>query len=300
MREKSARRIRHSVAAGILVVCAAAACANAVRVQAQKKDAPTPAREELAPVQGARLWFKDTGGSGVPVVFLHAATGSTLSWDHQIPAFTTAGYRFITFDRRGTGRTVVDAEGTHSSAADDLQALMDYLHIDRFHLVGTAAGGFTALDYALSYQQHLRSLVVVNSIGAIQDADYVAMVGRLRPPQWEQLPIEFQELGPSFRVADPDGTKRWLEIQHTSHAAGPAVRQPMKNKATFTALESLHVPTLLMTGDADLIAPPPLLKLFSAHIKSSQTAVIPEAGHSSYWEQPEAFNKAVLEFIRKH
>jgi pimeloyl-ACP methyl ester carboxylesterase len=56
----------------------------------------------------------------------------------------------------------------------------------------------------------------------------------------------------------------------------------------------------LITGGADLYAPPPILRLFAARIKGAQSVVVPEAGHSTYWEQPEVFNRAVLEFIRKH
>ena len=53
---------------------------------------------------GARIWYSDTGGSGAPVVFLHAATGSSKVWEHQIPAFTASGFRVVTYDRRGFGQ----------------------------------------------------------------------------------------------------------------------------------------------------------------------------------------------------
>ena len=69
---------------------------------------------------------------------------------------------------------------------------------------------------------------------------------------------------------------------------------------TFSVLESIKVPTLLITGDADMYAPPPLLRMFTSRIKGSESLVIPEAGHSAYWEKPEAFNRAVLEFLKKH
>jgi pimeloyl-ACP methyl ester carboxylesterase len=65
-------------------------------------------------------------------------------------------------------------------------------------------------------------------------------------------------------------------------------------------LETIHTPTLLLTGGADMYAPPPVMDLFAKRIKNSQTLVVPEAGHSTYWEQPELFNRAVLEFIGKH
>ena len=54
---------------------------------------------------GVNLWYEDTGGAGTPVIFLHAASGTGESWVHQLPAFTTAGYRCITYDRRTWGRS---------------------------------------------------------------------------------------------------------------------------------------------------------------------------------------------------
>jgi pimeloyl-ACP methyl ester carboxylesterase len=65
-------------------------------------------------------------------------------------------------------------------------------------------------------------------------------------------------------------------------------------------LETLKVPTLLLTGDADLYAPPAVMRLFADRIKRAESLVVPEAGHSAYWEQPEIFNREVLTFIRKH
>jgi pimeloyl-ACP methyl ester carboxylesterase len=57
---------------------------------------------------------------------------------------------------------------------------------------------------------------------------------------------------------------------------------------------------LLITGDADLYTPPPVLELFQDRIRNSKSTVIPRCGHSAYWEQPELFNRAVLEFIRQY
>jgi pimeloyl-ACP methyl ester carboxylesterase len=69
---------------------------------------------------------------------------------------------------------------------------------------------------------------------------------------------------------------------------------------TFSLLETLKVPTLLVAGGADMYAPPPLLGLFTARIKNAESLILPDVGHSGYWEQPEVFNRAVLDFIRKH
>jgi pimeloyl-ACP methyl ester carboxylesterase len=259
-------------------------------------------RESAIDLPGVRLWYADSGGSGVPVVFMHAATGSVRNWEHQVGALTAAGYRFIAFDRRGWGRTVTEPSGPQpGSAADDLEGLVKHLGIDRFHLVGTAAGGFVALDYAVSFASRLRSVVVANSIGGVQDEEYLELGRRLRPASFNALPPDLRELGPSYRAANPEGTRRWLELEAASRPqTPPPPAQPMKNRMTFALLETVKVPTLLLTGGADMYAPPPLLRLFATRIKGAETIVVPEAGHSSYWEQPDVFNRAVLDFIRKH
>jgi len=255
----------------------------------------------FAPVPGAKLFYTDSGGSGVPIVLMHAATGSVRAWEHQTPVFTRAGYRVIAFDRRGWGRTTSEPGAAPGTAADDLIALMDYLHIDRFHLVGTAAGGFVTFDTALSYPARLRSIVVANSIGGVQDDSFVELGRRLRPPEFTAMPPELREVSPSYRAGNPEGTRRWIELEKVSRPPGPAAAaQPLKNRITFAGLEHITVPVLLLTGDADMFAPPPVLKMFAEHIRTAQTVIVPEAGHSTYWEQPEMFNRAVLNFIRKH
>ena len=256
----------------------------------------------FARLPGRQIWYADTGGTGVPIVFVHAATGSSLVWENQIPAVRAAGYRFIAYDRIGSGRSVLAAGGDPGAAADDLQALMDYLEIGRFHLVGTAAGGIVALDYALSFPERLRSIIVANSIGGVQDDEYLALGRRLRPsPQFDSLPPEFRELGPSYRAANAAGTARWVELEHESRATSPlSSPQRNRNRLTFALLETLRVPTLLLTGDADLYSPPPVLRLFAAKIRGVETRVVPESGHSAYWEQPELFNRAMLAFVGKY
>ena len=226
-------------------------------------------------------------GSGTPVVFLHAGSGNSRMWEHQLAAFAVAGYRFIAYDRRAEG-----------NAADDLEALATQLALDRFHLVGTAAGGIVAVDYALSFAHRLRSLVIANSIVGVQDTEYLEMSRRLRPsPQFDALPAEVRELGPSYRAANPQGAQRWTEL---AHPGAPAPQQAKRNRISFAALETIQIPTLLLTGDADLYTPPSVLRLFAARIRSSQSVVIPECGHSAFWEQPELFNRTVLDFIEKH
>jgi pimeloyl-ACP methyl ester carboxylesterase len=263
---------------------------------------PPLAREAAADLPGVKLWFNDSGGRGVPVVFVHAATGSSRVWEYQRPAFISRGYRVITYDRRGYGRSTADPTGPQpGTGADDLNALIDYLKIDRFHLVATAAGGFVAWDYALSFPKRLRGLVVANSIGGVQDAEYQQAIQRLRTPDFLAMSPDMRELGPAYRVSNPSGAERWRELERTARptsAQPPA--QTFRNRVTFALLETISVPTLLMTGDADMYSPPPVMRMFAARVKNSKAVVIPETGHSGYWEQPEIFNRTVIEFIGRH
>jgi pimeloyl-ACP methyl ester carboxylesterase len=251
--------------------------------------------EAFAEFSGRRLCYRDAG-NGVPVVFLHAGSGSSLMWAQQVAAF--ASYRFIAYDRLGHGGSALLPGADAATAADDLGGLLDYLKIKACHLVGTAAGAIVALDYALSFPQRLRSLVIANTHGGVQDDDYRALQRRLRPaPHFDALPAHVRELGPAYRAAHPEGEARWIALEHQGRAR-QAVTQPPRNPLTFAALETLAVPTLLLTGDADLYMPAPVLKLFSDRIRNSNAVVLTDVGHSAYWERPEAFNRAVLDFIQ--
>jgi len=283
-----------------LVAAIGTAMLLAVNVFAQGQ--PVTAREAYADLPGVRIWYYDSGNDGVPVVFLHAGSGSSRVWEHQIPALTASGYRFIAYDRRGWGRTMVEPSGPQpGTAADDLAQLMDYLRVDRFHIVATAAGGTIAWDFALSFPQRVRSMVIANNTGRVEDAEYQELVSSLKPKLFDDLPVEFREVGPSYRAANPEGLRRWQELASLSRPKGsPVVVQPLKNKLTFSRLETVQTPVLLMAGGADLYAPAPLLRYFTERVRNAESLAVPDAGHSIYWEHPEVFNSAVLEFIRKH
>lgn len=250
----------------------------------------------IAEIRGLRIWYEEVG-RGEPIVLLHAGGGSCAMHATQLKAFAAAGYRAISYDRRGYGRTEATA-GAAGDTVDDLVALLDHLGLERLHLVGTAAGGIVAFDFALSHPQRVRSLVVANSIGGVQDEDYLALQKRLRPsPHFDALPAELRELGPSYRAENPDGVEQWRALEHVARHQDGLRLPPTKNRLTFARLAELRVPTLLLTGDADLYTPPAVLRLFARSIPGAKSVVIPECGHSAYWEQPERFNREVLDFV---
>ncbi len=247
---------------------------------------------------GVDLWYEDTGGPGPAVVLLHAATGTTESWVHQIPAFTAAGYRCIFYDRRTWGRS--RPNGPEGFMGDDLHGLIEALGLESVHLVATAAGGIAALDYALDHPGRVRSVVAANTIGGVRDADYLEVQSRLRPVEIQQLPPELREVGPSYRGTDPDGVARWLEIETGSRPDGPHPPQPVREPITYARLQSMRVPVLVLSGEADLLSPPVLMRMLAAHIPTSRFVSLSEVGHAGFWERPHAWNGLVLEFIGQH
>lgn len=262
---------------------------------------PSNVREGYVDVAGTRLWYWDTGGSGDAIVLLHPFTGSGDSWELQKPIFAAAGYRVIGYSRRGHFRSERRASDKQEepSAAEDLHSLVEALRLDRFHLIGSAAGSFVAADYAISHPKRLRSVVFASSLLGARDPDYLELTGRLIPEGFYRTPPDFRELGPSYRASNPEGTARWLAIEKVAREPGLSLPRST-NQVTFAKLAALRLPILLLTGDADLYLPPPILMRNARAIPGSETAVIENSGHAAFWEQPEAFNDAVLKFLQRH
>jgi pimeloyl-ACP methyl ester carboxylesterase len=258
--------------------------------------AQVPAKDGVAQIPDTRLWYWDTGGQGVPIVLLHPATGSALIWGYQQPAFAKAGYRVIAYSRRGYYNSAPFDRNNPGIGSEDLRHLADGLGLGRFYVVASAAGGSIASDFAFSYQDRLLSLTISSNSLGVRDGEIAKAAAAIRPEGWEKMPADFRELCPSYRAANPAGVKAWIELEHKA-LIGSDYRQTLKNEITQARLKQLKLPTLLISGAADLSTPPSISRMIAAEIPNSRAALIPESGHSTYWEQPEIFNRAVLDFI---
>lgn len=148
-----------------------------------------------------------------------------------------------------------------------------------------------------------------------------AVVPDSLPQGFAALPAWFRELGPSYRQADPEGVIRWLTITGTEKDAPSAPRpvpRPAANPGTTSTINAgtgnpgidgarpagggallgaSPVRTLALTGDADPFAPPPACRVYAAGHPGCAMAIIPEAGHSPFWERPDLFNAVLLGFL---
>jgi pimeloyl-ACP methyl ester carboxylesterase len=235
------------------------------------------------------------------VILLHANTGTSENWQKQIPAFVQAGYRVIAIDRPGWGKSIIREGEKPASVAEDLDALADHLALPKFHLVGVAGGGYIALDYAAWRPQRLRSLVIgASGLGLADDEEAATFRKRAAIPGFANEPPEVREMSPSYRGTNPDGVAQWKAIEAHAHKAGSPT-PPLRTPNTDAKIASITTPLLVLAGDVDLTTPSAAVRLWAKHLKIPYDwALIPEAGHSVAWEQPEAFNSAVLTFLRKH
>jgi pimeloyl-ACP methyl ester carboxylesterase len=258
-----------------------------------------PVKEGIAELPGTRLGYWDTGGGGTPVVFLHPASGSALVWLYQQPVFAGAGYRVIAYSRRNYYNSDLAPENNPGIGSEDLHNLIEFLGVKMFHAVASAAGGSVATDYAFSHPERLLSLTVSSNNLAARDGYIADTAARIRPKEVENLPRWYWELGPSYRGANPDGVQKWIELNQKSET-GKGARQKLANVVTPDKLETLKVPTLLLTGAADLATPPSIMRMIARHVPDNQLAIAAECGHSVYWERPDFFNRTVLDFIGRH
>lgn len=257
---------------------------------------------DYAKLPGVNLWFIDTGGLGTPVVLLHPNTGTVAIWEPQIAAFAQSGYRVIAFDRRGWGKSTPDpASGPQpGSIAGDLDALADHLGLAPFHLLGVAGGGFSALDYAAWRPRRVRGLIVGASTGSFEEKEIQDFIARIAIPDIRKQSAHYLEIGPSYRGANPEGVARWIEIDEHSRQPGVPFQPPLRTPNTFTKVATISAPALIIAADADLLAPPALMRIWATQIQNHEWAVIHDAGHAMAWEQPGAFNDKVLDFLRRH
>lgn len=271
------------------------ACILAVISTAHAEDA----RGGYIDLPAGKIWVIDTGGAGEPVVLLHPRTGHSAIWENQIPAFVAAGFRVIAPDKPGAGKSTVAPDAKQIPYTETIDALADHLGLTQFTLVGAAEGGYFALDYAAWKPGRIQKLVLASSgLGVQVDEEGRTFRQNAAIPGFSKLPPEVRELSPTYRGLNPAGVRRWLAIEEHGTAES-AERALLRTPNTVEKLATLRMPILVIAGDVDLTTPSGAIRLWAKHLARHDFKLITEAGHAAMWEQPEAFNEAVLSFIKR-
>ena len=261
-----------------------------------------------ADANGIKLNYTDTGGSGTPVVLLHAFPFNTSMWTPQIESLGDR-FRFIAPDLKGFGDSdAPEGEGNYSmdTFADEVKGLVDSIGLDRFVLAGLSMGGYIALAYMRKYADGVAGLVLADTRA---EAD---------PPEGKEKRTNQQQLVSSEGTSGLIDTLAGALLSETTRtnksdvvssvkramdnppAGFIGALEAMKNRIDSTdSLAKIDVPTLVIVGENDGVTPPDAARKLHENIGGSELVVIPEAGHISNMEAPEAFNGALAEFLTK-
>ena len=264
----------------------------------------------MASVGGVRLYYVEAG-QGTPLVFVHEFAGDAESWQPQLRFFARR-YRAIAFNARGYPPSDVpeDPEAySQQQATDDIKGVLDHLGIAKAHVCGLSMGGYATLHFGLCYPERALSLVVAGAGYGSDDPDShrrdsAVVIGRFETEGMEKTGEDYAH-GPTrvqYLEKDPLGWKDFRDRLMSGSARGHALtmRGVQMKRPTIYSLEArltrLEVPTLIVTGDEDEPCLEPGI-FMKRRIPASGLVVLPKTGHAANLEEPDAFNRAVLDFL---
>ncbi|MEX1038440.1 MAG: alpha/beta hydrolase [Acidimicrobiia bacterium] len=258
----------------------------------------------FAQSDGEQIYFELWGTTGDVLVLGHGMGGSHAVWFQQVAHFAT-DYRVITWDQRGFGRsTRSTGDIGPGPSVGDLLHLLDRLDIDRAHIVGQSMGGWSALGFAIDHPDRTLSLTLADTTAGLFTPEIRAVletIGRdiADGPTPGQLPLgRHPAIGD--QLTEEDLAKSFLYSQMGSLTDPPS---PMEIVPLLLATDhtdraaDLTAPTLFLVGENDPLFPPPLIERAAELVPDSRRIVVPDTGHSPYFERPELWNDLVARFL---
>lgn len=247
------------------------------------------------PIDGFQMYF-ERHGQGEAIVLAHGRGGSHLSWWQQVPALSQQ-YEVITFDHRGFGQSPDTPDGPGRSAyADDLRALLDHLDIQSAYLVGQSMGGWTSLGFAVNQPERVHGLILADtSAGIAEDVVLQAYREKDEPP----ANVFDRAISAGFKKRDPE--KAFLYAQLS--ALNPEPAEPLMSLLLSDdgpkaeALASLAIPTMFIVGQQDIVVPLEVVRMCAGFMSGATIEIVPDTGHSVYFERPDIFNELVQIFV---
>lgn len=247
----------------------------------------------------------DLSGRGAPVVLLHPFPANHELWLPLAPLLASR-YRLIMPDLRGHGESGLgEGPALMEKHATDIARLMTALAVDRAPMVGVSIGGYVLFEFWRRFPGRARALVLANT-KAPRDAPEARaarleaardVVERGTEPFFESLLGKL--LGETTRRSRPDLVEGALRMMRKmSPEAVASVQRGMADRPDSVAtLKTIDVPTLILTGDEDIITGVAEAELMRQKLAGSEMKVIRKAGHYSPWEQPEDVGRLVRSFL---
>jgi len=246
-------------------------------------------------------------GNGAPIVFLQAFPLSEEMWQLQTLALQKE-YPVIALNARGFGNTSpFTSTPSVEQMAHDLNDFLDALEIaEPIVLCGLSMGGYTALNFARLYPHRLRALILCDTRAEADDEETKAKreinIQLLREKGSRALVEKMIPvlLGETTRKENPQLVKRVIEWGSAYEGSTLiAALEAMRDRPDARDwLHQINIPTLLIFGEEDALAPPQVIETLQNGIENSQLAKIQRAGHLSNLEHCEKFNEVLLEFVR--
>lgn len=256
--------------------------------------------------------YYEVVGSGFPIVLVHEFSGSYRSWSRQVEAFHTR-HSVLVYNCRGYPPSTVPGDPSLYSqehSVSDLLGLLDHLRIASAYVCGFSMGGSIALNFALDHPERVRALVLAGtgtgSTGREEFLrEYSAIADRLESDGPRAVFEEYYTRMATriqLRRKDPATWKEFAEEFAGLSGRGLAytLRGVQFKRPTVYALEArlrqVRVPTLILVGEEDAPALEPS-RFMHKVIPDSRLVVFPGTGHTLNLEEPEHFNRAVLDFL---
>lgn len=273
---------------------------------------------QLLGLKDLKLHVTDTGGSGRPVILIHGWPLSGASWTEQVPALSGAGFRVITYDRRGFGESDKPVAGYgYKTLAEDLSGLIEALDLHDVTLVGFSMGGGEVVQYIADHgESRLQSIVLAAAIPPFLMKLPNNPDGPLEPAKAAKMTLDlttdsdafYDGFTKQFFSANADGVVLVTEAQRQEalalckQASKVAALEAMQvfGLADFRdELPKISVPTLIIHGDADGIVP---LEGSGARahqaISHSKLHVIAGGPHGINVSHAAEFNSHLIQFLR--
>ena len=244
------------------------------------------------------------------ILLIHGAGDSAAVWEHQLAGLGTV-HHVVALDLPGHGaRLGEQPHADHAANAAEVARALEQASMQRPVLVGHSMGGAVALTYVLGSetggagsipQGSLRGLVLVGSGARLRMHPAFMEAARERAATAPSTPLR-QPLVPPERALGPNSTPELLawHAAHTSQATAQAAYADFQANDAFDVMARLGeilVPTLIVGGAEDSMAPPKFQQYLADNIPNARLVLLPGIGHYPMAESPEAFNQALVGFL---